>query len=116
KRVVPAEVTQDLRQPGERQVVGDADAQPAARPGPAEVGRRLLAGAEDVAREPDHRLAVGGERHGMRVALHERPADLPLQTADVLADRGLLYAEPRRRPGEAPGLLDGQERREELRV
>ena len=84
--------------------------------GPAEVGRRLLAGGEDVAREPDHRLAVGRQRHRVRVPQHERPADLLLQAADVLADGRLLDAEPGRGPGEAAGLLDGEERRQQLRI
>ena len=58
ERVVPAEVAQDLREPGEREVVRDADAQPPARPVTAEVGRRLLGRGDDIARDPGHRLAV----------------------------------------------------------
>jgi hypothetical protein len=116
ERVVPAEVAQDLRQPGEGEVVRDADAEPPARPGSAEVRGRLLAGGEDVARESGHRLAVGGQRHRVRVPQHERPADLVLQAAYVLADGGLLDAEPGRGPGEATGLLDGEKGGQELRI
>ena len=43
QRVVPAEVPQDLRQPGQREIVGDADPEPPARPVAAEVGGRLVA-------------------------------------------------------------------------
>jgi hypothetical protein len=116
QRVVPAEVAQDLRQPGQREVVGDADPQPPARPVAAEVGGRLLGRGQDVAGEADHRLAVGRERHRVGVPGHQGPADLLLQAADVLADGRLLDAEPGRRPGEAAGLLDRQEGGEELRV
>jgi hypothetical protein len=116
ERVVPAEVAQDLREPGEREVVRDADAQPPARPVAAEVGRRLLGRGEDVAREADHRLAVRRQRYRVRVPQHQHPPDLPLQAADVLADGRLLQAEPGRRAGEAAGLLDGEEGREELRI
>jgi len=66
--------------------------------------------------EADHRLAVGRQRYRVRIPLHQGPADLPLQAADVLADRRLLDAEPGRRPGEAAGLLDGEEGGEQLRV
>src|SRR6201996_8972885 len=116
ERVVPAEVAQDLREPGEREVVRDADAQPTAWPVAAEVGRRLLGHGQDVARESHHRLAVGRQRQRVRVALYQRPPDLPLQTADVLADGRLLNPEPGRRAGEAPGLLNGEEGREKLRI
>ena len=116
ERVVPAEVAQDLRQAGEGEVVGYADAEPAPGLGATEVGGRLLAGGEDITREPCHHLAVGGERDRVRVPQHERPADLLLQPADVLADGRLLEAEPGRGPGEAAGLLDGEERGQELRI
>jgi hypothetical protein len=116
QRVIPAEVPQDLRQPGEREIVGDADPQPPARPVAAEVGGRLIGRGEDVAREPDHRLAVGRQRHRVRVPQHQRPSHLPLQAANVLADRRLLEPEADGRPGEATGLLDGQEGGEELGV
>jgi hypothetical protein len=59
ERVVPAEVVQDLGQAGQGEVVGDADTEPPARPGSAEVRGRLLESAEDVTRESDHRFAVG---------------------------------------------------------
>jgi hypothetical protein len=90
QRVIPAEVTQDLRQPGEREVVGNADPQPPARPVAAEVGGRLLGRGQDVAGEADHRLAVSGQRHRVGVPGHQGPADLLLQAADVLADGRLL--------------------------
>jgi len=86
------------------------------RPVTAEVGRRLLGRGDDVAREPGHRLAVRRQRHRVRVPQHQRPSDLPLQAADLLADGRLLDAEPDRRPREAAGLLDGEEGREELRI
>jgi hypothetical protein len=116
ERVVPPEVAQDLRQPREGEVVSDADAQPSAWPRSAEICRRLFTRGEDVAREPDHRLAVGGERDRMRVPQHERPADLLLETAYVLADGRLLESEPGRGTGETAGLLDSQKGREKLRV
>ena len=116
ERIVPAEVAQDLGQPGEGQVVRDADTQPPARPGSAEVGRRLVAGGEDVAREPGHRLAVGRQRYGVRVPEHQRPANLLFQAAYVLADSRLLDPEPGGGTGEAAGLLDGEKGREELRI
>ena len=52
----------------------------------------------------------------MRVPQHERPADLLLETAYVLADGRLLEPEPGRGTGEAAGLLDGQKGREKLRI
>jgi hypothetical protein len=67
-------------------------------------------------REPDHRLAVGRQRHRVRVPQHQRPPDLALEAADVLADGRLLDAEPDRGAGEAAGLLDREERREQLRI
>ena len=116
ERVVPAEVAQDLRQAGEGEIVRDADAQPPARPVTAEVGRGLLGGGDDVAREPGHRLAVGRQRYRVRVPQHQRPPDLPLKAADVLAYGRLLDAQPDRGAREAARLLDGEERLEQLRV
>jgi hypothetical protein len=116
ERVIAAEVAQDHRQPGKRQVVGDADAQPPARPVTAEVGGRLLGRGQDVAGEPGHRLTVGGQRHRVGVPRHQRPPDLLLKAANVLADGRLLDPEPGRRPGEAAGLLNREEGGEELRI
>ena len=116
ERVVQAEVAQDLREPGQGQVVRDADAKSPARPGLAEVGRRLLVCGEDLAREADHRLAVSRHRYGVRVTLHQDPAGLLLQAAYVLAHGRLMDAEPRGGLGEATGLLDGEERGQELRI
>ena len=116
QRVVPAEVAQDLGQTGEGKVIRDADAQPSARPRSAEIGRRLFAGGQDIARESCHRFPVGGQRYGVRVPQHERPADLLLQAANLLADGRLLKAEPGGGAGETPGLLDREKGREELRI
>ena len=60
--------------------------------------------------------AVGGQRHRVRVAQHQGPADLLLKAADVLADGRLLEAETDRGTGEAACLLHGKERGEQLRV
>jgi hypothetical protein len=116
ERVVPAEVAQDLGQPGQGEIVRDADAQASAGTGSGEIGRRLFACGEDVARESDHRLSVGCQRDGVRVPCHKRPADLPFEPAYVLADCRLLDAEPGGGTGEAAGLLDGEKGREELRI
>jgi hypothetical protein len=48
----------------------------------------------------------------VRVTQHQRPSDLPLEAADVLAHGRLLDAEPDRGAREAARLLDGEERRE----
>ena len=116
ERIVTAEVEQDLGQPGEGKVIGHADAQAPARSRSAEIGGRLLARGHDVAREPDHRLAVSCQRHGVGVPEHERSADLLFQAPDVLADGRLLDAEPGCGAGEAARLLDGEERGQQLRI
>ena len=109
QRVVPTEVAQDLRQPGEGQVVGHAQAQPPARLCPGEETLGLPVRGEDRLGEADHRLAVGGQRHRVGVAQDQVAAGRLLELADVLADGGLPDAEPCGRLGEAAGLRNGKE-------
>ncbi|SCD35935.1 hypothetical protein GA0115236_103216 [Streptomyces sp. IgraMP-1] len=107
--MVAAERLQDLRQPGQHEVLRGAEPQPSAQPRPAEVGGRLLLDLQDAAGETEHGRPVAGQLHGVGVPQEERPPHLFLQPPHVLADGGLAHAEPPGRLGEAQGLRDGEE-------
>ena len=100
--VVAAEPLQDLRQPGQHEVLRGAEAQPAAQPGAREERRRPLVRLQDRAREPEHRLAVLGQLHAVRVPGEQLPpaASSSLRTCWLTVDW--------RSPEPAGGLREAQ--------
>ena len=80
-----AEVPQDLGEVRRGEVVRRSEAQASPHRRAGEVADGLVVGAEDLAREAQHRLAVVGERHGAGVAQDEDAAGRLLQPLDLLA-------------------------------
>ena len=68
---------------------------------------RMLHAAEDVARLLQEDAACIGHRHAMVVALQQLHAEVGLQAADLLAQRGLRRVQPLGGTGETELLGDG---------
>jgi hypothetical protein len=94
------------------QRAGEADAQravedPGHRPGGLPGQLQLL---EDPVGVRQQRLPRRGEGHAAGAAVEQRDAQLALQPADRLAQRGLRQPQPRGGPSEVQLLGDGDER------
>ena len=82
------EALQHLREKGQHEILGGAEAQPAAGAGTGEELLRAPGGLEDQAGRSDQRLAVRRQGYGMRVAHEELTAEVLLEPADMVAHGG----------------------------
>ena len=102
-RIELPEVPQDLRQLGEGEVIGRAEAQASAHGRPGEVARGLVVRGQDRARETEQRMPVVGQARLTRVPHDQVAPSGHLESADVLAHGGLAQSEPGCRAREARG-------------
>jgi hypothetical protein len=110
------EIGQHLRQARGDEILGGAEAHPAAQLRSGEVAPRAVVGCQDGTREAFHRLAIGSGRHRVGIADEQPPPGCLLELADVLADRGLAQTQPAARLTEIAGLGDGEEAFQQHRV
>jgi hypothetical protein len=115
-RVLLPEVAQDARQLRDREVVGGAEPDAAARGLRGEVALGGGVRGEDGAGEPGEGLARVGEPHLTGVPQHEGASYHGLEAPDVLADGRLAEPQPVAGPGEALGVGHTEEGPQQHRV